>query len=186
MADAPGSGGVGPKERYSVLSRASLLALIAAAALLAPACQAADAPLQAVTEPELRGAPEPFAPPQAEAPAGTSASGAEIRIGTFRRPEGVPGYEVLEERPDRRVGARGAWLLVDTRSRGEEAYTLIARDLKARYADLDAISVEFVDLSVALRYNGGAVIFNTPAGADYIGYIYGPPNNKGYYVTAAD
>lgn len=148
----------------------------------------ADGPLQAVASPELRSAPEPF-----EAMRSTSASeearprkGPEIRIGDFERPAGVPEYEIVDERRNRREDARGAWLLVDTRSRSEEEYALIARDIKARYAHLDAVSAEFIDATGTLRYNGGAIIFNTPAGVEYAGYIYGPPNNEGYYVKAAD
>ena len=37
-----------------------------------------------------------------------------------------------------------------------------------------------------LEYYGGALIFNTYDGADYLGYIYGPPNMDGYYVKAVE
>ena len=107
-------------------------------------------------------------------------------MGEFGRPEGVPEYEIIDEGRNERDGARGAWLLVDTRSEGQEDYVLITRDLKTRYAPLDAVSIEFIDLTRALRYKGGAVIFNTAAGADYIGYVHGPPNADGYLVRAAD
>lgn len=169
--------------------RASVLVLIIISAIMAgSACQIGDEPLQAVELPELRDAPEPFAARSDASLAEASLSGesAEVRIGDFKRPEEVPEYEILDEVRDQRQGARGAWLLVDTRSVSEEEYALIARDIKARYAHLDAVSVEFIDLSRALSYNGGALIFNTPAGADYIGYFYGPPNNEGYYVKAAE
>jgi hypothetical protein len=148
----------------------------------------ADEPLRAVAAPELRAAPEPI-----EA-ARSSSTGEEarprksagIRIGDFERPEEVPEYEILDERRDRRDGARGAWLLIDTRSRSEEEYALIARDIKARYEHLDAVTAEFIDLTGRLHHNGAALIFNTTAGVRYIGYFYGPPNNEGYYVKAAD
>jgi hypothetical protein len=93
---------------------------------------------------------------------------------------------------------RVARLLIDTRSRGEEQFVLITRDLKSRYSDYDAVSVEFTDTEDVLFYNddprtrdllsfyGGALIFNTYDGASYIGYIYTPPNMDGYYVRAAD
>jgi hypothetical protein len=159
--------------------------IVASAAVAGLLWWAGDGPVRAVAAPELRAAPEPFAAVGDTAPADEEAR-SEVRIGDFRRPDEVPEYEVLDERRDQRDGARGAWLMVDTRSRSEEEYVLITRHLKARYAHLDAVSVEFIDLTRTLRYNGGALIFNTPAGADYIGYIYGPPNNEGYYVKAAD
>jgi hypothetical protein len=89
-------------------------------------------------------------------------------------------------------------LLIDTRSREEEEFVLIARDVKSRYSDYDAVSVEFTDTEDVLFYNddpltrdllvyyGGALIFNTYEGVLYLGYIYGPPNLDGYYVKAAD
>lgn len=110
---------------------------------------------------------------------------AKMRIGSFRPPEQAPEYEVLEEEVTREGSTRAARLLVDTRARSESDYELITRDLKARYARYDAVSAEFTDTTDVLDYNGGALIFNTPDGAYYMGYIYGPPNNQGYYVQAA-
>lgn len=113
--------------------------------------------------------------------------GAGIRIGQFAPPdEEVPPYEVLEEEPVARDCVRAVRLLVDTRADDEAGYTLIARDLKARYEDLDAVTVEFTDTSGAFAYEGSALIFNTPPGSYYIGYSYGPPNNEGYVVDVAD
>jgi hypothetical protein len=109
----------------------------------------------------------------------------EMRIGSFERPEDVPAYEILEKTPTGSDGARSARLLVDTRSRSQEDFTLITRDLKARYADYDVVSVEFTDVSVVLDYNGGAIIVNTPLGAQRAGFIHAPPI-EGYYVSAAD
>ena len=149
--------------------------------------RAGDGPLQAVAPPEVRNAPEPFSPEKRaaseEMAARWEASG-RMRVGSFERPETVPEYDVLDERQDARDGARGAWLMIDTRSHSEEDYVLITRNVKAEYADLDAVSVEFVDIGGATFYRGGALIFNTVAGANYIGYVYGPPNNEGYYVEA--
>ncbi|QIN82464.1 hypothetical protein GBA63_07250 [Rubrobacter tropicus] len=148
-----------------------------------------DGPVRAVETPELRAAPEPLAAlgtAAATEEGARSEAGPEIRIGDFERPEEVPEYEILDERRNRRDGARGAWLLIDTRAHSEEEYVLITRHLKVRYANLDAVSIEFIDLRQALRYNGGALIFNTTAGVGYIGYFHGPPNNKGYYVKATD
>ena len=110
----------------------------------------------------------------------------EIRIGSFEPPAKVPEYELLEERPAETEDARVVRLLVNTKARGKDDYVLISRDIKARYADYDAVSVEFTDTEDFLDYNGGALIFNTPKGATYMGFIYGPPNTKGYYVRAAD
>ena len=106
----------------------------------------------------------------------------EIRIGDFETPESVPEYEIVEENPDERDGAEATRLLVDTRARSEEDYTLITRDVKAAYSEFDAVGIEFTDTTDDFSYNGSAVIFNTPCGSDYIGYIFRPPNNEGYEV----
>lgn len=104
----------------------------------------------------------------------------EIRIGDFEPPEEIPAYEIIEEKPVERDGAKATRLLVDTPVGSEEDYTLITRDIKSRYSELDAIGIEFTDSTGTLSYNGGAMIFNTPCGVDYIGYIWAPPNNEGY------
>jgi hypothetical protein len=145
--------------------------------------RAGGEPIQALKTPALRPAPGIF-----EAPQPASARGGdfeELRLGSFERPEGVPAYEILEEWPTGSDGARSARLLVDTRSRSQEDFTLITRDLKARYADYDVVSVEFTDTSVVLDYQGGSVIVNTPAGSQRAGFIFAPPS-EGYYVRAAD
>jgi hypothetical protein len=108
-----------------------------------------------------------------------------LRLGDFEPPEYAPEYEIFEEQPVERYGAKAAQLLVDTRARSEEDYDLIARDIKSEYAALDAVSVEFTDTADALSYNGRALIFNTPCGSDYLGYIHHPPNNEGYHVVVA-
>jgi hypothetical protein len=108
----------------------------------------------------------------------------DLRLGDFEPPEYAPEYEIFEEQPVERYGAKAAQLLVDTRARSEEEYTLIVRDLKSEYAALDAVSVEFTDTTDTLYYNGRALIFNTPCGSDYLGYIHHPPNNEGYHVIA--
>ena len=106
----------------------------------------------------------------------------DLRLGDFEPPEDAPEYEIVDEQPADRYGAKAAQLLVDTRARSEEDYALIARDIKSDYAVLDAVSVEFTDTTDTLSYNGRAVIFNTPCGSDYLGYIHHPPNNEGYRV----
>ena len=178
-------------------------AVILALAVVFFAVQSAEEPVRVLQKPTLRLAPEVF-----ETARGPSAEGQTAvervldeenpKIGSFETPDRVPDYEVLEESPDERDGARAARLLIDTRSREEEDFVLIARDLKARYSDYDAVSVEFTDTENVLFYNGdaltrdvlayygGALIFNTYDGANYLGYIYGPPNTDGYYVKAAD
>jgi hypothetical protein len=110
---------------------------------------------------------------------------AEIRVGSFERPGDVPGYEVLEETPVESDGARSAQLVVDTRSRGREDFTLITRDLKARYAGYDVVSIEFTDTSEVLDYHGGAIIVNTAIGARNAGFYYAPPS-EGYYVRVVE
>jgi hypothetical protein len=109
----------------------------------------------------------------------------DLRLGDFEPPEDAPEYEIVDEQPVDRYGAKAARLLVDTRARSEEDYALITRDIKSEYATLDAVSVEFTDTADTLSYNGRALIFNTPCGSDYLGYIHHPPNNEGYRVIVA-
>ena len=150
-----------------------VLVFVAAVAILL--WRAGEEPIRALKTPEVRAAPELFEESPRE----------EIRIGSFERPEDVPAYEILEEIPTGSDSARSARLLVDTRSRSQEDFTLITRDLKTRYADYDVVSIEFTDSSVVLDYHGGAIIVNTPVGVERAGYIYAPPN-EGYYVKTAD
>lgn len=110
---------------------------------------------------------------------------ASVRVGSFKRPEEVPGYELLEETSTEADGARSAQLIVDTRSRGREDFTLITRDLKARFAGYDVASVEFTDTSEVLDYHGGAIIVNTALGARNAGFYYAPPS-EGYLVRVVD
>jgi hypothetical protein len=164
-----------------------IVVLLAGAAVLVAAWPGQE-PVHALQTPEVRTAPVVFEkignPGSAES--GRAPGAGEVKIGDFEAPERVPEYEILEERPDRREGARAARLLIDTRSRSQKDFTLIARDLKARYSDYDAVTAEFTDTEDVLDYNGGALIFNTYEGVDYMGYIFGPPNDEGYYVKAAD
>lgn len=75
----------------------------------------------------------------------------EIRIGDFAKPESVPSYEILEEEPVERDCARAVRLLVDTRARSEADYTLIAREIKAEYQNLDAVTIAFLNYYGARR-----------------------------------
>lgn len=166
------------------------MALLAVVLVLPAAC-AGEEGISAVETPELRGIPAIAGPASKPPVAGGEPrirDIPEVRIGSFEQPGevSVPRYEILESDPADRDGAHAVRLLVDTRARTEADYETIARDLKARYADYDAISAEFTDSHDVLDYNGAALIFNTAAGAYYMGYIYGPPNNRGYYVRAAD
>ena len=169
-----------------------ILVLFAVASVFSTAC-ASEERISVVHTPELRAVP---AIAEVERASGPAISGdgtgivniSEIRIGSFERPDktSIPEYEVLEREPADRNGAHAVRLLVDTRARTEADYEVIARDLKAKYAGYDAISVEFTDTQDVFDYNGAALIFNTPDGAYYMGYIYGPPNTKGYYVRAVE
>jgi len=183
------------REGVSYLYRAAALILVLVAVVFF-ATQLAEEPVRALQKPEVRPAPKVFEP--AAGAVGPGPEGGDLKIGDFEAPERVPDYEVLEKSLDTRDGARAVRLLIDTRSREEEHFVLIARDLKSRYSDYDAVSVEFTDTEDLLFYNddpqtrdllayyGGALIFNTYDGALYLGYIYGPPNLDGYYVKAAD
>ena len=182
--------------------RAAALVL-ALVAVVFFAARLAEEPVRALQRPEVRPAPDAFETAGASGAQGGDAVGAgsdggDLKIGDFEAPERVPDYEVLEKSLDSRDGARAVRLLIDTRSREEEHFVLIARDLKSRYSDYDAVSVEFTDTEDVLFYNddpitrdllayyGGALIFNTYDGVYYLGYVYGPPNMDGYYVKAAD
>jgi hypothetical protein len=184
------------------LYRAAVL-IVAFVAVVFLVVRLTGQPVRALQEPEVRQAPEAFEAVGASATEGEDTEGpaadrGNARIGDFQAPEHVPDYEILKESPDRRDGARAVRLLVDTRAREEEYFVLIARDLKSRYSDYDAVSVEFTDTEDVLFYHddpitrdllayyGGALIFNTYDGVQYLGYIYGPPNTDGYYVKAAD
>ena len=158
--------------------RAAVLVFVVVVAVLL--WRTGEEPIDALKTPELRPAPVLFESSQQKLE-----ELEEMRLGSFERPESVPGYQILEEIPTGSDGARSARLLVDTRARSQEDFTLITRDLKARYADYDVVSIEFTDSSVVLDYQGGAIIVNTPLGASRAGYIYAPPE-EGYYVRAAD
>jgi hypothetical protein len=177
--------------------------ILALVAVIFFAAQLANDPVRAIQKPEVRPALEVFeavgASGSEEGDAiGQDADVGDLKIGHFETPEHVPGYEVLEENTNGRNGVRVARLLIDTRSRGEEQFVLITRDLKSRYSDYDAVSVQFTDTEDVLFYNddpqtkdllafyGGALIFNTYDGSSYLGYIYTPPNLDGYVVMAAD
>jgi hypothetical protein len=173
--------GLDEREANLLLRVTALVFAVAAVAILL--WRAGEEPIRALRTPELRPPPEIFeaarsAPEQVQ-------EFEEMRIGSFERPEVVPGYEILDEIPTGNDGARSAQLLVDTRSRSQEDFTLITRDLKARYAAYDVVSIEFTDSSVVLDYQGGAIIVNTPLGASRAGFIYAPPE-EGYYVKADD
>jgi hypothetical protein len=190
------------REGESYLYRAAAL-ILALVAVVFFAAHLAEEPVRAIQKPEVRQAPKAFGPVRIPGAQGSDAvgpgpEGGDLKIGSFQTPEHVPEYEVLEKSTDGRDGARAARLLIDTRSREEEEFVLIARDVKSRYSGYDAVSVEFTDTEDVLFYNddpltrdllvyyGGALIFNTYEGAYYLGYIYGPPNMDGYYVKAAD
>ena len=179
----------------------TVILILALAAVAYYAIRQAEEPVRAFQMPEVQPAPEAFKAvgrPEGRSAPGPAPDEVDLRIGGFEAPEFVPDYEVLEESPDERDGARAMRLLIGTRSRDEDEFILIARDLKSRYSDYDAVSVEFTDAEDVLFYRddpitrdllayyGGALIFNTYDGADYLGYIYGPPNMDGYYVKAAD
>ena len=189
------------REGESYLYRTA--ALILAFAVVFFAVRLAGEPVRALQQPEVRPAPEAFETGGASGAEGRDAVWlasdiGNLKIGNFEAPEHVPDYEVLEKSLDTRDGARAVRLLIDTRAREEEYFVLIARDLKSRYSDYDAVSVEFTDTEDLLFYNddprtrellayyGGAFIFNTYDGVLYLGYIYGPPNMDGYDVKAAD
>jgi hypothetical protein len=187
-------------EFYLYRAAAGILTLVAVVFF---AARLAEEPVRALQKHEVHPAPKALETAGASGAqggdtVGQGPDGGDLKIGGFAAPERVPEYEILEESTDGREGARAVRLLVDTRSREEDEFVLIARDLKSRYSDYDAVSVEFTDTEDVLFYNddpqtkdllafyGGALIFNTYDGSSYLGYIYTPPNLDGYVVMAAD
>ena len=156
-------------------------ALLFVAAVAVFAWLPGEQPISALKTPEVRAAPGVFDQDNRD----LARTLAGFRVGSFERPEAVPRYEILEEMPAEGDGTRSTQLVVDTRSRGRGDFTLITRDLKARYAGYDVVSVEFTDTSELLDYHGGAIIVNTALGSRNAGFIYAP-HEEGYYVRVED
>ncbi|CAN5700767.1 hypothetical protein BH24ACT21_BH24ACT21_12140 [soil metagenome] len=164
--------------------RVAILALTIVAAVAAFAIWRTSEPVHTLRTPEL--GPAPVAVRVAEDTQAPPTSPTVTRIGNFERPASTPRYEVLEESTVREEDVRAARLLVDTRARSKADYELIAQDLKSRYAEYDAVTAEFTDTKELLDYNGAALIFNTMQGSTYMGFLFGPINDQGYYVRPAD
>ena len=131
--------------------RAAALVLVLVAVVVF-AARLAEEPVQASRSPRYARPQRP----SRKRRAGRGRAGlrfGDLKIGSFEAPERVPEYEVLEESTARRNDVRAARLLIDTRSREEEEFVLITRDLKSRYFDYDAVSVEFTDTEDLLFYN---------------------------------
>ncbi|HZY66314.1 MAG TPA: hypothetical protein VFE21_10605, partial [Rubrobacteraceae bacterium] len=152
--------------------RAAILALTLIVAVAAVTLWRTGEPVHTLRMPEL--GPAPVAVRVAEETRVPSTSSTVTRIGNFERPERSPRYEVLEQSTVRQGEVRAARLLIDTRARSKADYELIAQDLKARYAEYDAVTAEFTDTEALLDYNGAALIFNTMRGATYMGFFFGP------------
>lgn len=173
--------------------QASIAAFVFMAAFLCAGCDK-DEGISAVRTPELKAVPAIVEPARQSSKASGStirediAAMPDLKVGSFERPnpDQVPEYEILDRTPADRDGAHAVRLLVDSQSRTQEEFEIITRDIKARYAGYDAVSVEFTDTHDVLDYRGAALIFNTPAGAYYMGFVYGAPNTRGYYVRAAE
>lgn len=166
------------------MRRFPALKLFVTAFLLA-ATSCSGGAVSTVETPEVRGAPG-IAAAQTETPQGEASQSESIRIGDFGKPESVPGYSVIERREIRRDGVKAARLLVDTKAGDESGYELIARDIKHRFSDYDAVSAEVTDTSEGFDYDGAILVFNTPEGSYYMGFYYSPPNNRGYVVDVAE
>ena len=177
-----------PEAKLFRMPKARFILYFALLAALLAVCTSFLWPLggggvSAVEPPELRPVPVPNVAVRSTY---VTPDPPDVSIGGFRRPDKVPDYQILETHRSERNGAHGATLIVDTRATTEVDLTLVARDIKARYANLDSVSVEFIDSKDFLNYRGGALIFNTAAGAYFQGFVYGPPNNQGYLVNSAD
>ena len=98
-----------PKAR-SIPLLASLTALFGVCAVFL--WLAGGGRVSAVEFPELRPAPEPYV---AVSSTYVAPDPPDVRIGSFGRPDNVPGYEVLETHRSERNGARG-----DDPGRGHE------------------------------------------------------------------
>ncbi len=152
--------------------------LLSAMLLLPASCGGGE--VATVEPPEVRG------PPEIAVLQSAGSTSEEIKIGDFEKPEDVPEYEVIERREIRRDGVKAMRLLVDTEATEESEYELIARDIKSRFPDYDAVSAEITDTTRGFDYNGAILIFNTPEGSYYMGFLYSPPSNLGYIVDVAE
>ena len=164
--------------------RVAILTLTIIVAVAAFAIWRTNEPVHTLRMPELGSAPVAVRVAENVQEPGDSSS--KTKIGNFERPASVPRYEVLEESVVREEDVRAARLLVDTRARSKADYELIAQDLKARYSEYDAVTAEFTDTEALLDYNGAALIFNTMQGSTYMGFLFGPINDRGYYVRSAE
>lgn len=189
----------GEVSRSIVFSSAGPLLFVLVAAILLAGCSGDEPGLAPDAPPETSSSN--LAPSVGDAATGSTTTpmppttaeescppdGERRRIGDFTPLEDpVPPYEVLDEERVKQDCASAIRLLVDTQVQEKDDYTLIARDLKARHRDLDAVSVEFTDTEDTFSYTGAALIFNTSIGARFIGYAYGAPNDEGYYVAVAE
>src|SRR3712207_2971869 len=163
--------GCAPRGRLGLPRLSALILVMIVAVAVFFAASIGGEPVHRLQTPALRAAPiiaQATQPENEKVEEVRVEEYANIRIGSFEKPQRVPEYEILESLPADRDGANATRLLVDTSSRSEEDFTLIARDLKARYSNYDAVSAQFTDTSDLFDYNGVALIFNTPAGAYYM------------------
>ena len=132
--------------------------ILALVAVVFFAAQLAEEPVRAIQKPEVRQAPEAFEKAGVSGAQGRDAVGqapdaGDLKIGASRRRSAFQTTRSSRRVPTRAMACvwRGS---SSTPARvEEEQFVLITRDLKSRYSDYDAVSVEFTDTEDVLFYN---------------------------------
>ncbi|HET7478244.1 MAG TPA: hypothetical protein VFJ72_01885 [Rubrobacteraceae bacterium] len=99
---------------------------------------------------------------------------------------GGPEYIVIGESEREEGGVRTAQVIVTAKKTSKRELRNIVEDLKDKYRNTDAASVEIMDGPAGFGKAGSAVIMNTDEGARHFGYPDGVPNSRGYVLKTAD
>lgn len=97
-----------------------------------------------------------------------------------------PEYIVIGESEREEAGVRMTQVIVTAKKTSEPELRRIVEDLKSKYRDSDAVSVEIMDGSAGFGRAGSAVIMYTDEGARLSGYPEGIPNDQGYVLDTVD
>lgn len=98
----------------------------------------------------------------------------------------APEYIVIGESEREEAGVRSVQVIVTAKKTSEPELRRIVEDLKGKYRDSDAVSVEIMDGAAGFGKAGSAVIMYTDEGARQSGYPEGVPNEQGYVLKTVD
>ena len=98
----------------------------------------------------------------------------------------APEYIVIGESEGEEAGVRTAQVIVTAKKTSEPELRRIVEDLKGKYQNSDAVSVEIMDGAAGFGKAGSAVIMYTDEGARSSGYPEGVPNERGYVLKTGD